>query len=303
MTGSRARAAPRAGPGSVTGTAPRAPTGSGRSWGKSLPLRSGESPEGMGRAPLPPGSCGSRTGAAPYYCAPSPSTTRLSIVQRAFLVEVAGNRRLLPGLAAVGCQRGGAGGAPGTTRGGRLSKSVAKAPRDRIGREKKRGIPTILLRRPGAIGAFATDLDKRCRRGPLGGAPRVGWRFRWPHRRPGRPWRGGGSRGGSRPAVPRGRGRPRRIVCCAPSRLLRPLTLRCTRRRGVAEGEGAQQRGKSVVDAGPAAAFSAFSGAWRRRPRRGAGGSPGARASGRCAPSRRTRPPEPPTPRRRRTPQ
>ena len=322
MTGSRARAAPRAEPGSVTGTAPRAPTGSGRSWGKSLPLRSGESPECMGRAPLPPGSCGSRTesggrdrgetpcpgvvrvalGCCAVYRAPSPSTTRLSIVQRAFLVEVAGNRRLLPGLAAVGCQRGGAGGAPGTTRGGRLSKSVAKAPRDRIGREKKRGIPTILLRRPGAIGAFATDLDKRCRRGPLGGAPRVGWRFRWPHRRPGRPWRGGGSRGGSRPAVPRGRGRPRRIVCCAPSRLLRPLTLRCTRRRGVAEGEGAQQRGKSVVDAGPAAAFSAFSGAWRRRPRRGAGGSPGARASGRCAPSRRTRPPEPPTPRRRRTP-
>ena len=108
---------------------------------------------------------------------------------------------------------------------------------------------------------------------------------------------------GSLAGDPEARGRPRRIVCCAPSRLLRPFTLRCTRRRGVAEGEGAQQRGKSVVDAGPAAAFSAFSGVWRRRPRRGAGGSPGARASGRCAPSRRTRPPEPPTPRRRRTPQ
>ena len=322
MTGSRARAAPRAGPGSVTGAAPRAPTGSGRSWGKSLPLRSGESPEGMGRAPLSrgragrarrvaavtgvrrpvPGSCGSRTGAAPYYCAPSPSTTRLSIVQRAFLVEVAGNRRLLLGLAAVGCRRGGAGGAPGTTRGGQLSKSVAKAPRAGIGREKKRGISTILLRHPGAIGAFATDLDKRRRRGPLGGAPRVGWRSRGPHRRPGCPWRGGGSRGGSRPAVPRARGRPCRIVYCAPSRLLRLFTLRCTRRRGVAEGEGAQQRGKNVVDAGPAAAFSAFSGVWRRRLRRGAGGSPGARESGRCAPSRCTRPPEPPTPRRRRTP-
>ena len=296
MTGSRARAAPRAGPGSVTGTAPRAPTGSGRSWGKSLPLRSGESPEGMGRAPLPPGSCGSCTGAAPYYCAPSPSTTRLSIVQRAFLVEVAGNRRLLPGLAAVGCRCGGAGGTPGTTRGGRLSKSVAKAPRTGIGREKNRGISTILLRHSGAIRAFATDLDKRRRRGPLGGAPRVGWRSRGPHRRPGCPWRGGGSRGvpGRRPRGPRE---------AAPDRLLRPFALRCTRRRGVAEGEGAQQRGKSVVDAGPAAAFSAFSGAWRRRPRRGAGGSPGARASGRCAPSRRTRPPEPPTPRRRRTPQ
>ena len=41
------------------------------------------------------------------------------------------------------------------------SKSVAKAPRDRIGREKKRGISTILLRRSGPIGAFATDLDNR----------------------------------------------------------------------------------------------------------------------------------------------
>ena len=246
------------------------------------------------RRPVPR-SCGSRTGAAPYYCAPSPSTTRLSIVQRALLVEVAGNRRLLLGLAAVGCRRGGAGGAPGTTRGGQLSKSVAKAPRAGIGREKKRVISTILLRHPGAIGAFATDLDKRRRRGPLGGAPRVGWRSRGPHRRPGCPWRGGGSRGvpGRRPRGPRE---------AAPDRLLRPFTLRCTRRRGVAEGEGAQQRGKSVVDAGPAAAFSAFSGVWRRRPRRGAGGSPGARESGRCAPSRRTRPPEPPTPRRRRTP-
>ena len=42
-----------------------------------------------------------------------------------------------------------------------------------------------------------------------------------------------------------------------------------------------------------------LSGAWRRRPRRGAGGSPGVRASGRCAPSRRTPPPGPPTRRRR----
>ena len=33
-----------------------------------------------------------------------------------------------------GRARGGAGGAPGTTRGGGVSKSVAKAPRDRIGR-------------------------------------------------------------------------------------------------------------------------------------------------------------------------
>ena len=249
MTGSRARAAPRAGPGSVTGTAPRAPTGSGRSWGKSLPLRSGESPEGMGRAPLPPGSCGSRTGAAPYYCAPSPSTTRLSIVQWAFLVEVAGNRRLLPGLAAVGCRRGGAGGAPGTTRGGRLSKSVAKAPRTGIGREKNRGISTILLRHSGAIRAFATDLDKRRRRGPRGGAPRVGWRSRGPHRRPGCPWRGGGSRGvpGRRPRGPRE---------AAPDRLLRPFPSaaplrpplhekkrRSGGRRGAAKGKERSGRG------------------------------------------------------------
>ena len=42
-----------------------------------------------------------------------------------------------------------------------VSKSVAKAPRDRIGREKNRRISTILLRRSGAIRAFATDLDNR----------------------------------------------------------------------------------------------------------------------------------------------
>ena len=42
-----------------------------------------------------------------------------------------------------------------------VSKSVAKAPRDRIGREKNRGISTILLRRSGSIRAFATDLDNR----------------------------------------------------------------------------------------------------------------------------------------------
>ena len=42
-----------------------------------------------------------------------------------------------------------------------VSKSVAKAPRDRIGREKKRGISTILFRRSGPIEAFATDLDNQ----------------------------------------------------------------------------------------------------------------------------------------------
>ena len=64
--------------------------------------------------------------------------------------------------------RAGAGGAPGTVRGGRLSKSVAKALCDRIDREQNRGISTILLARPGPMGAFATDLDKQRRRGPAG---------------------------------------------------------------------------------------------------------------------------------------
>ena len=53
----------------------------------------------------------------------------------------------------------------GAVRGGGVSESVAKAPRAGIDREKKRGISTILFRRSGATGAFATDLDKRRRRG------------------------------------------------------------------------------------------------------------------------------------------
>ena len=65
-----------------------------------------------------------------------------------------------------GRARGGADGAPGTIRGGGVSESVAKAPRGGIGGEKKRGISTFLLRRPGSIRAFATDLDKRRRHGP-----------------------------------------------------------------------------------------------------------------------------------------
>ena len=40
-----------------------------------------------------------------------------------------------------------------------VSKSATKALRAGIGREKKRGIPTILLRRSGTIGAFVADLD------------------------------------------------------------------------------------------------------------------------------------------------
>ena len=59
-----------------------------------------------------------------------------------------------------------------------MSKSVAKAPRVGIGREKKRGISTIFLARFGAIRAFATDLDKRRRRGLPGGVPRAGRRPR-----------------------------------------------------------------------------------------------------------------------------
>ena len=51
-----------------------------------------------------------------------------------------------------------------------MSKSVAKAPRDGIGREKKRGISTFLLARPGSIRAFATDLDNCATRAPRRGA-------------------------------------------------------------------------------------------------------------------------------------
>ena len=69
----------------------------------------------------------------------------------------------------AGRERAGAGGAPETRSGEELSKSVAKAPRGGIGRDKNRGISTILLRCPGAIGAFATDLDKQRRRGPARG--------------------------------------------------------------------------------------------------------------------------------------
>ena len=47
-----------------------------------------------------------------------------------------------------------------------MSESVAKAPRAGIGGEKKRGISTFPFRSPGAIGAFATDLDNRRCRGP-----------------------------------------------------------------------------------------------------------------------------------------
>ena len=69
------------------------------------------------------------------------------------------------GFAVAGRRRGGAGGTPGTIRGGQLSKSATKAPRAGIDREKKPGIPTIRFRRFSSIRVFATDLDKRRRRG------------------------------------------------------------------------------------------------------------------------------------------
>ncbi len=65
--------------------------------------------------------------------------------------------------------RSGARGAPGALRGGDMSKSVAKALRGAIGREKNRGISTFLFAHPGRIRAFATDLDNPRRRGPLHG--------------------------------------------------------------------------------------------------------------------------------------
>ena len=50
-----------------------------------------------------------------------------------------------------------------------------------------------------------------------------------------RPGRGRGGRWPGSPREP-----PRRAVCYASSRLLRSFALRCTRKRGVAEGEGAK---------------------------------------------------------------
>ena len=73
--------------------------------------------------------------------------------------------------------------------GGDVSESVAKALRAGIGGEKKRGISTIPFAHPGGIRAFATDLDKRRRRGPLRGR-----RSRRSPRPPGRPAPAHGSR-------------------------------------------------------------------------------------------------------------
>ena len=316
MASFRARTASRVGPGSVTGTAPRASTGSGRSWGKSLPLRSGESPECMGRAPLPPGSCGSRSGSGGRDRGetPCPEVVRVAhgccaVLLRSFALYYAPFNR------AVGFSCRGGGQSPplaGACRGGMLARWCGWGSWDDSGRafvqicckgapgrdrprEEARNIndsPPAPRRDRGLCNRFGQTMPPRAsRRGAEGrmaisraaSPTRVSLAWWW----------------FPRGLPPGGPPRPREA---APDRLLRPFTLRCTRRRGVAEGEGAQQREKSVVDAGPAAGFSAFSGAWRRWPRRGAGGSPGVRASGRCAPSRRTSSPGPPTPRRRRTP-
>ena len=72
----------------------------------------------------------------------------------------------------------------GACRGGNLSESVAKALRGAIGREKKRGISTFLLRCSGSIRVFATDLDNLPPRILRGGRPRGGRRPRRAHRRP-----------------------------------------------------------------------------------------------------------------------
>ena len=60
----------------------------------------------------------------------------------------------------------------GAVRGEDVSESVAKALRAGIDGGQKRGISTILFALPGAIGAFATDLDN----GRTNGA-RNGWRL------------------------------------------------------------------------------------------------------------------------------
>ena len=153
-----------------------------------------------------------------------------------------------------------------------VSKSVAKAPRTGTGRDKNRGISTILLQRPGAIGAFATDLDKLRRHGPRDG--RRGSRRR-PLGRPLTPRRALRTRTCSsnrhsrvqsarldEEGVSRGRCGPRRRsrsgtssvtrwerlnerrapplpLCYALFSSLRLCTLCCTGKRSVAEGERA----------------------------------------------------------------
>ena len=80
-------------------------------------------------------------------------------------------------------------------------------------------------------------------------------------------------------------------VCCAPFPLLRPLTLHCTRRRGAAEGKGAQQTEKGAADGKkrsrrgrpPRIRGSSAPGTMRvttaTAPPRGSGGPPGEKGS------------------------
>ena len=94
-------------------------------------------------------------------------------------LELEAGRGRLPGqgrwfeLLRIRGEFDGASGIPGTIRSGSMSKSATKAFRGEIGREQKSGISTFLFVYPGSIGAFVADLDKRCCRGPPGGAPRA----------------------------------------------------------------------------------------------------------------------------------
>ena len=66
--------------------------------------------------------------------------------------------------------------------------------------------------------------------------------------RPRRDGRGGRGEWDGDPVHNDDHGPVRARVCYASFPLLRPLTLHCTRRRGVAEGEGAQQTEKGAAD-------------------------------------------------------
>ena len=145
------------------------------------------------------------------------------------------------------CRRG-AGGAPMSRHrsrpGGRLSKSVAKA---RIAPERwKRivGVPRFFSPPIPARDVFATDLDNRPPR-VVPEAPPVPLRSRLTRTMsksdPSEELRGA--------TTPRAGELTRRTcVCYALFPLLRSFTLRCTRKRSVAEGEGAQQRERGAAD-------------------------------------------------------
>ena len=128
--------------------------------------------------------------------------------------------------------------------GGRLSKSVAKA---RIAPERwKRivGVPRFFSPPIPARDVFATDLDNRPPR-VVPEAPPVPLRSRLTRTMsksdPSEELRGA--------TTPRAGELTRRTcVCYALFPLLRSFTLRCTRKRSVAEGEGAQQRERGAAD-------------------------------------------------------